>query len=477
MKHKENNIAMRGFGWSFVDNILSLIVKFIVGIILARILSPEDFGLIGLITVFITISTTFVDGGLTQALISKKKVEQIDYDTMFIFNLCSAFFFYLILYFIAPYIAVFFKQNALTLILRVLGLVLFINALFLVNKTILTKAIDFKSQSIASILAAIVSGFVGIMLAIQGFGAWSLVFMNIINQLVILMVLCYINPWVPRFNFSIRSLRDQLSFGVNILLAGLIFRVFTNIYYLAIGRLYGAGVLGQYSRADQFNMLCSSNITSVVERVSYPLLSRENISDNERVELFRKTLINVASISIPIIFTLFAVSTPLIHVLIGEKWAMSAKLLKILCFVGLFNPLINLNMSLLKVYNKTRVFLFFEIFRYVILSIPNLIIGLFCGLDLMLWAYALSSFISYIIVIFITKVFSKFKPLDQIKSIVKILLVALPITIIQYIIEQVIDNMVFVLLLQIITGLILYYTLYSKMKFDIVQRLNKLLKR
>ena len=251
MSLKQKTVS--GLLWSFVDTIAGQGITFIIGIILARILSPREFGLIGMITVFIAISESFINSGFSSALIRKKDCTNIDFSTVFYFNLAAGILFFLILFFTAPFIAAFFNEPQLTAIVQVLGIVLIIDSLTLIQRTILTKRIDFKLQARISVIASLGSGVIAIVMAYKGFGVWSLVAQRIAKQGLNSIFLWLWNRWKPLLVFSMQSFKELFGFGSKLLVSGLIDTLYRNIYYLIIGKFFSAQELGYYTRADEFN--------------------------------------------------------------------------------------------------------------------------------------------------------------------------------------------------------------------------------
>ena len=282
MSLKQKTIS--GLLWSFIDNFANLGITFIVGIILARLLSPKEFGLIGMLTIFIAVSQSFINSGFSQALIRKKDPSQEDYSTVFYFNMIIGVVCFLVLFLCAGLISRFFKEPQLKPLVQVLGLSLIINAFTIIQQTILTKRIDFKLQAKISIISSVVSGVTGIGMAFAGYGVWSLVIRTITMYAMSSILLWSWNRWKPDLVFSIQSFKELFSFGSNLLISGLIDTIYRNVYYLVIGKYFSAQELGYYTRADQFSSLPSSNLTSVIQRVSYPVLSsiKEDTPQTER---------------------------------------------------------------------------------------------------------------------------------------------------------------------------------------------------
>ena len=269
LKHK----AIHGVGWSFIDNIASSGITFLVGLVLARLLTPKEYGIMAMIAVFIAVSNSIIDSGFSNALIRKTRIERVDYNTVFYFNLTVSILIYTLLYLAAPAISVFFKESVLVEIIRILGLVLIINAFSVIPRTQFVRDVNFKTQTKVSLISSISSGVFGIGMALGGMGVWSLVGQQLSRQFLNTLFLWIYSKWYPVWEFSRKSFKELFEFGSKLLLSGLLDTIYKNIYYIIIGRFYTSAQLGQYTRADQFNMIFSSNLTSVVQRVSYPVLS------------------------------------------------------------------------------------------------------------------------------------------------------------------------------------------------------------
>jgi O-antigen/teichoic acid export membrane protein len=341
--------TVSGLTWSFIDNFSNQGISFIVGIVLARILSPAEFGLIGMITIFIAISQSLIDSGFSQALIRKKDCTETDYSTTFYFNVFVAFFLYFLLFALSKSISIFYHEPKLTDLIRVLGLVLLINSFSLIQRTILVKQINFKLLTKISIISSVLSGFIGIFLAFKGYGVWSLVVKTIVQQLAISVLLWIWNHWRPSILFSYKILKNLFGFGSKLMAAGLINTIYQNIYYLVIGKFFSATQLGYYTRADQFNSLPSANITGVIQRVSYPVLTELQDEPEKLKAGYKKLIISTTFITFSALIGMASMAQPMILTLIGEKWLPVVQLLQILCFAAMLFPLHSLNLNLLLV--------------------------------------------------------------------------------------------------------------------------------
>jgi len=386
--------AVNGLIWSFIDNFSSQIITFIIGIILARLLGPEEFGLVGMITIFIAISETIINSGFSPALIQKQDCTERDYSTVFFYNLIAGLFFFLLLFFIAPLISNFFKEPQLLLIVRVLAVVLLISPLTIIQQTILIKRIDFRLQTRISIIAGITSGSISIWMAFRGYGVWSLVAKTIIQRAVTSILLWLWNRWRPLLVFSTESFKTLFKFASNILMASLIDTIYRNIYYLIIGKYFSATELGYYTRADRFKALPSENLNNVISKVSFPVLSEIKEDKIKLKAAYKRLITSTMLVSFILMIGLAAVAEPMVLTLIGEKWRPSIVYLQMLCFVGMLYPLHSLNLNILLVKGRSDLSLRLEVIKKL-LAIPIIITGIIWGIKIMILGMMVNSIIAY----------------------------------------------------------------------------------
>jgi len=394
MTLKEKTIS--GVIWNTINNISSTGIELIIGIILARLLTPEEFGLIGTITIVIVLSEVFVNSGFNQALIRKQNCTQKDYSTAFFFNFFVAVFLFFVLLLTAQPISSFFNNSELKPLIQVLGLGLIISSFTLVQQATLTKRIDFKLQTKVRLSASILSGIVGIAMALTGFGVWSLVARNLSNRGLQSLFLWVWNKWKPEFIFSKESFKELFGFGSKLLLSGLIGTLLNNINYLIIAKYSSAQDLGYFTRAEMFKKLPSENVSSIITTVAYPVLA--SVQD-DRVKLknyFRKIFVNTFFIIVVLMVGLAAVSETLILTLIGEKWLPSVDLLQLLCFSGLMFPLNSMNINILNVVGRSDLYLKLQLIVQV-LAIPNIFIGVFFGIKALIIGMNVIALIGYVI--------------------------------------------------------------------------------
>ena len=325
--------TVKGLGWSAVENAARYGMQFAVGIVLARLLSPDDYGLLGLVGIVTVVCTALVNGGFTTALIRKKDATDDDYNTVFICNLAMSVLLYAVVFLCAPLIAGFFEREELIPLVRVSSLGLIIGALGMAQQTRLTKRIDFKTQTkitIAAtdfktqtkitIAATAVSGIVGIGMALTGFGVWALVAQQLMSQIISTVLLYIYNRWVPRLCFCKESFHDLFGFGWKMMVSVLLDAVWKELHQVVVGKFYSPATLGQYTRARHYAGLCSSNLTSVVERVTYPVLSSIQDDKERMTSAYRRIIRMSMFITTVALFALGAVSEPLIYCMIGPKW-------------------------------------------------------------------------------------------------------------------------------------------------------------
>jgi len=374
---KNNNTlhtkTLNGFMWSFIDLMANQGIQFIIMIILARLLVPEYFGLLGMVMIFVAISETLVDSGFSQALIREKKVNRIDYSTTFIFNMFFSLIIFLIIYFSAPVISNFYSEPKLISILRVISLTVFFQAISIVPKTMLTRKVDFKSQTKVSVIASITSGLVAIAMALAGFGVWALVFRIVSQKAVESFMLIYIIRWKPILEFSLESFHKYFTFGWKLLASSLIDTIYKNIYYVIIGRVYSTSDLGFYTNARQVRDALNKGITSSIQRVTYPVLSSIKSEEIKLKYGFKKSLCLTAYVFFPVMLGIAAISNNLIVLLMGSKWEPAILYFQLLCIAALLFPIHAINLNVLKVKGRSDLFLRLEIIKKIMTTIAIVI--------------------------------------------------------------------------------------------------------
>lgn len=452
--------------WSFIDSFAQKGITFVIGIILARLLLPSEFGLIGMISIFIAISASFINSGFGAALIRKKECTDKDYSTVFYYNLAVGVFFYWVMFFSAPAISRFFNEPQLIRLVQVLAVVLIIDSFTIIQRTILTKRIDFKLQTRISVIASIVSGAVGILLAFRGFGVWSLVVKQICQRAINSFLLWLWNRWRPLLVFSKTSFTELFSFGYKLLISGLIDTLYRNIYLLIIGKYFSAQALGFYTRANQFNALPSENINEIVSRVSYPVMAQ---MQGDKVALkrnYKKIIKSTMLITFVLMMGMAAVAEPMIITLIGEPWRPSIVYLQLLCFAGMMYPLHALNLSMLNVQGRSDLFLKLEIIKKI-LAVPVIIIGVLFGIKAMIMGMIVNSQIAYFLNSYWSGRFIGYAMLEQIRDIMPSFILAITSAAVVFMIGWLLPfGYLPILTIQVITGAVLVFVIAEITKLE-----------
>ena len=385
--------TLKGTIWSGFERLSVQSVSFIVLIIMARIVTPDDYGLVGMLTVFIEISQSLVDSGFSQALIRKRDRSQLDNSTVFYFNLAVGIILYFVLYLCAPIIAYFYEDERLIMLTRVISVTVVLNSLVVVQRALLTVEIDFKTQAKASLWAAIIGGVVGLAMAYAGFGVWSIVSYQVLNIAINVILLWLYSSWRPSLMYSWDSFRHLFSFGSRLAAAGLLNTLYSNGYLIVIGKVFKASDLGYYTRAHQFGSFLSSNVTGILQRVTYPVLCTIQDEDERLSDAYLKFIRLSAFIVFPLMVCLSVLSEPLILLLLKEQWLFSAKLMSILCFAMMWYPIHSINLNLLQVKGRSDLFLRLEIIKKII-GVIILFISLPFGLEWMCWGQVVNSIVS-----------------------------------------------------------------------------------
>lgn len=431
--HQESlkNKTIKGVGWSAADALLGQGVTFIVGLVLARLLSPDEYGLIGICLIFTTVLNGIVDSGFSNALIRKKNVTDEDYNTMFTTNMAISIVLYVLLFISAPFVSDFFHRIELIALVRVTGLILFLNALSITQVTILTKNIDFKTKTKASLVSAIISGVIGIAMAFMGYGVWSLVTQQLSKQLLYTLCLWVLNKWWPKFTFYKDSFKYMWGFGWKLLASGILNNVWNQLYQVVIGRCYTSSTLGHYTRANECASIFSSNLTTIIQRVTFPVLSELQDDKKKLLASYRKLIKVSMFVTVICMFALGAMAEPMIYSLIGPQWHQAATFLPFICITMSLYPLHAINLNMLQVQGRSDLFLYLEIVKKIITLIP-IFIGAFVGVYWMLCASIFTGFIAFLLNSWFTGKFLNYSSWQQLKDVLPSYLIALFIGFIVY---------------------------------------------
>ena len=445
----------KGLLWSSVERFSNQGVQFVFSIILARLLSPSDFGIIAMITIFFAIAQSFVDSGFSNALVRKTDRREEDFSTCFFFNIGVGIMAYIVLFLIAPLVANFYNQPILSPIIRITGLGVVLNSLCVVQQALFTIKIDFKSQAKVTLSATIISGIVGVVLAYQGYGVWALVWQGVVMSLVRMGLLWLMSKWRPKAGFSKDSFHYLFGYGSKLLASGLLDTIYNNIYPIVIGKFYTPAQLGNYSRALSFAQLPSSNITSILQRVTFPVLSTIQ-DDIPRLQAnYRRLLKLSAFIIFPLMTGLAAVAFPLIRVVLTPKWEGCSLYLQIICFALMWYPIHAINLNLLQVKGRSDLFLRLEIIKKIV-GVCIMCITIPLGITAMCIGMVVSSLISLFINTYYTGKLINIGCLKQMRDLTPIFINSLIMGGIVYFSIQISDNDILQLSLSIIVGVLSY---------------------
>ncbi len=361
--------AIRALSWSLVESAGLQGVRFIVGMVLARLLFPEQFGLVGMLTIFTAVAQSLLDSGFGAALIQKSDATQADMCSIFYFNILAGLAAAGLLCLAAPWIAAFYNQPVLTSVVRAMSLTIVVNSLGLIQSVIRIKRMDFKTQTKISLTANVLSGAIAVILAFQGFGVWSLVVQQVLAAFSQTACLWLFNTWRPSVIFSFKSLREMSRFGTRLLASGLLNQIFDNIYSVVIGRAFALGELGFFARAKSMGELPSQLLCSAVGKVAFPVFS---VIQGDEVRLKRgmkKALTTLAMVNFPIAIGLAAIARPLVIVLLTEKWSGAILYLQLISLTMWLYPAQVINLSLLQALGRSTLFLRLEIIKKILIVI------------------------------------------------------------------------------------------------------------
>ena len=455
--------TVNGTFWSATDAFLGQGVTFLVGIVLARILTPTEYGLIGIVMIFTTILSGLVDSGFSTALIRKNDATEVDYNTMFTTNMAMSLLVYALLWFGAPAIANFFEHPNLVSITRVTGLILIFQATSITQVTILTKRIDFKTKTKASVIAALISGVVGISMALLGFGVWSLVGQKLTNTLLYSVCLWIFNRWWPNGTFSRASFNYMWGFGWKMMLSGLLEHTWNQLYQIIVGKFYSPSTLGQYTRSREYANILSYNITAIVGRVTYPVLAEIQENKDRMVFAYRRIIKISMFVTVILLFSLGAVAEPFIFCLIGPQWHEASNYLPLICISMSLYPLHAINLNMLKVQGRSDIFLILEIIKKVI-AIGPICLGIFVNIYWMLIGTIITGIISFFLNTFYTGKKLGYSSWKQISDIAPTYVIAIVVALSVYFFKYLPLNNYLILSIQVVVGVTVFFAICESFK-------------
>lgn len=455
MSSELQTAAVKGMAWTGLERLVSHGLRFGVAIVMARLLAPSDYGVIGMLGIFIAVAATFQDCGFTAALIQRKHCTQADYSTAYYFNLGIALILYAVLFFAAPVIAAFYNEPTLTSITRVVALGMVVQGLCSVHQTKLTIDLRFGVQSVIAITSLGVASVFGIVLAWRGYGAWALVWQSLAAAVFNLFAFWGVAHWHPSLVFSKASFRGLFGFGSKLLCSSLINTIHANLYTLVIGKRFSASETGFYNRAAGFAELPSGTLTGVILKVNYPVLAKLQDDNGQLLTAYRRLVRLAMFILMPMLFGMAVVAEPMVKVLIGERWLPCVPYLQVLCLGVLWNPLTHLNLNLLYVKNRTDLVLKLELIKKSIA-----LIILFAMIPFGVWwmcvGKAVYDFIAFAINCHYTRKLLDYGMLRQLRELLPIFANSLVMSCVAYGTMQLVEGAAPELVLGVLSGAVAY---------------------
>lgn len=465
--------TVKGVMWSSIDRFSTQGIQFVFSILIARLLLPEDYGVVAMLNIFLAVSQTFIDSGFGAALIRKSDRTEIDFSTVFYFNIAVGVLFYVLLWIASPFIAAFYGIPLLEDITKVVALNLVFNSLSGVQNAKLSIAIDFKTRAKISLTGALLTGAVGLWMAYSGFGVWALVAQSVFGSLLNTVLLYWLVRWRPQWAFSWKSFREMFSFGSKLLASGLLDTAYRNVYTLVIGKFFSSSTLGLYSRADGLAQYPSSNITSVLQSVTFPVLCSIQNEPERLANAYKRFLRLSAFVVFPLMVGLAAVADPLIRLVLTDKWEGCIYLLQIICFGLMWYPIHAINLNLLQVRGRSDFFLKLEVIKKV-QGVIVLCVTIPFGIVAMCYGRIVGSLLSLIYNTYYTKKLIGYGYLAQMKDLLHILFHSLVMGVGVWLVVQAFDSHWIQLVVGILAGAA-YYILGAKlMRFEELDELASL---
>lgn len=466
--------AKKGVIWNTVERLFSNGINFLFTIILARLLSPDDYGIIAMPVLFLALAQVLIDSGFSNALIRKQDLDERDLSTAFYFNIVVGLVSYSLLFIASPFIAVYFKTPILTKLLKVTALVVFINSLGIVQQALMTKRMDFKTQAIITVISTLISGAGGVWMAYYGYGVWSLVFQQVSAALIRVILLWLLGNWRPLWIWSKDSFNYLWNFGSKVVVIGFLDTIYNNIYAFVIGKRYNAKDLGNYTRAQQFADLPINNLNGIIQKVTLPLLSEIQDDNNRLGSIYLRIIRITALFIIPLMFGLAAMASPLILTLLGQKWNGCILLFQILCIAKIWTPFNAINVNLLQVKGRTDLQLKLEIAKKTVITII-LICTLNAGVVWLVIGFAICTLIAFVINTYYTKRIIGVSFFKQIKAIIPSFVISLVMALAILLFNLTVINIYIELFFDIILGGMVYFGLLFLFEKDSLYEFKSLL--
>ena len=452
--------------WKFLESFSSQGIQFLLSIILARLLSPDDYGILALILVFIQLANVFIQSGFNTALIQKKDADDIDFSSIFYFSLFVSIFFYFLLFVLAPYISKFYSQTILVPIIRVLSITLFFGAIKGVQCAYVSKKMQFKKLFYNNIGAMLGSAIIGIILAYKGFGVWALVAQQLSHNIISCIILWCTIEWHPKLLFSINRIKELFSFSWKLLCSSLLDTFFRNIYNLIIGKIYDTNTLGFFNRGHQFPQIIATNLDGSIQSVMLPTLSANNDNPSEVKKITRRSISTSAFVLMPCMFGLAAVAKPLVIVLLKERWLPCVPFLQLACISYALYPIHTANLTGINALGRSDIFLKLEIIKKCV-TVLNILITLPFGIYAMAIGQVIQGFISTFINAYPNKKLMGYSYFEQWKDLMPSFVLSIVMACIVWTMNFISITPLLLLIIQIIVGIIVYVVLAKLFKLEV----------
>ena len=447
--------TVRSLLWVFIDTIGQRLLQFIVTIILARLLMPEEFGLIGMITVFIVFSGVFIDSGFSFALIREKEVTSNEFDTVFWFNFLISCLFYILLWLFSAPIAAFYKQPILETLIKAVGLNLIFKAATGIQDINLRRELRFKELTIIGIISKVSSGFVSIIMAYKGFGVWCLIVQELLSNFIRSLLLFFFNRYIPKIRFSFSVFRNLFKFSSKLLYASIINSIVGNIYPIIIGKYFTASDVGYFNRAYSLQQLPVGLFTGIIQQVSLPSFSKIQDYESKFKFAYKKAIkLSVFTILLPLAI-LFIVAKPLILFLLTEKWLPAAPMLKVLSIGGIFYPLSALNVNIIGIKGRSDILMYLQ-FLKDFLTLLGASVGILWGIEGLVYSFTITSILSYYLNALAANKVIDYPLFEQLKDIFPFLGISILSGMIGYLMGNLIDIIIYKLIVIIVSSFVSY---------------------
>ena len=462
--------------WSAADKFASQGGQFVIGVVLARLLMPEDFGLIGMLSIFIAISQSLIDSGMGSGLIQKKNRTDIDFSTVFVFNFIVSILIYGILFFSAPLIADFYNIPQLAFITRVLTINIVVNSLAIVQRSKLIINLDFKTIAKVNVVTVFLGGAIGLFFAYKGLGVWALVIQRISRSVISVIMFWILNKWSPSILFSKQSFSELFGFGSKLLISGLIGNIFNNTYNIAIGKAYSAAELGFYTSAKGFVELSAGTVTGILHQVTYPILATLQDDRKRMAHVFRRLIKMSTFFIFPSMTLLALLADPFIRLVLTEKWLPVVPLLQWMCFAKIFYPISAINMNILNAMGRSDLFLKIDLSKLP-MALIALVITIPLGLKAMVIGHVVTSFLAFFINAYYPGKYFGYGALRQLNDILSIMIATLLMAASVFFIIYFVNILWLKLLVGIIVGGVLYYSFALVLKIEEIKEIKALINR